>query len=113
MNESLGTVWNTWGVPANKIIYNGEYCDEMALQCGEIGADSIQVGTGPGLCQGLMYWQQNGQMQTKDTNGWRCCAQQTGVHRMIGSNCLVSIYLPEEMRTLICTLDLPCHPQLP
>ena len=30
-----------------------------------------------------------------------CCAQQTGVHRMVGSNCLVTIYLPEEKRTSI------------
>ena len=35
-----------------------------------------------------------------------CCAQQTGVHRMVGSNCLV--YLPpEEKRAFICTFDLP------
>jgi hypothetical protein len=30
-----------------------------------------------------------------------CCAQQTGVHRIDGSNCLVTIYLPEEKRTSI------------
>jgi hypothetical protein len=34
--------------------------------------------------------------------GYCCCAQQTGVHRMVGSNCLVAIYLPEEERTSIC-----------
>jgi hypothetical protein len=36
-----------------------------------------------------------------------CCAQQTGVLRMVGSNCLVTIYLPEEKSTFICTFDLP------
>jgi hypothetical protein len=25
--------------------------------------------------------------------GVMCCAQQTGVHRMVGSNCLIAIYL--------------------
>src|SRR4051794_10834020 len=41
---------------------------------------------------------------------WLCCAQQTGVHEMIGSNCLI-VCLPEEEKTSIYEYSTltPCH----